>query len=147
MLYTPEASTKPTSSLLFRLHQLTKNPTTSERPKRIVTLVWPALSIETLSTGGPPMWRVAAGMPHSFVATSWIVSMAPWRLARAVSESVRTRHVWRSSGSSGSGSPVADFGGAPMIAPVRRSIASSRSRLSGSAIIKSTARGPVWADL
>ncbi|MFM8891307.1 MAG: hypothetical protein ACKOTB_06725, partial [Planctomycetia bacterium] len=70
-----------------------------------MTLVWPALSIETLSTGGPPMWRVFAGIPHSSTATFSIVSIAPWRLARAVSESVRTRQVWRVSWSSSVGSP------------------------------------------
>ena len=39
MLYTPEAITKPTSSLLRSESQLTMKPTTRESPKRIVTLL------------------------------------------------------------------------------------------------------------
>jgi hypothetical protein len=131
--------------LLFRLHQLTKKPTTSDSPKRIVTLVWPALSMETLSTGGPPMWNEASGMPHSRPATSLIRSIAPWRLARAVSARVRTRQVCRACRSSAGELASTPPGGGPIRAPVSREIASSRSRLRGSWVICSTARGPVWA--
>ena len=134
-----------TSVLLFRLHQLTKKPTTSDRPKRIVTLVWPALSMETLSTGGPPMWKEASGMPHSRAATSLIMSIAPWRLARAVSARVRTRQVCRASRSSPGELATTPVGGGPIMAPVSLEIASVRSRFRGSWVIRSTALGPVWA--
>ena len=82
-----------TSVQLRRLHQLTMKPTTSDSPKRIVTLLCPALSIATLSTGGPPMWRSFSGIAHSSTAVLRMKSIAPWRFARAASESVSTRLV------------------------------------------------------
>ena len=131
----------------MRLNQLTKKPTTSDRPNRIVTLVWPALSIDTLSTGGPPRWMALSGMPHSVVATFRISSIAPWRFARATSARVSTRQVFRWSRSSAAEPASTPGGGGPIRAPVSRENDSSRSRFRGSWPIRSTARGPVWAVL
>ena len=89
------------------------------------------------------MCSEGSGIPHSSVATFLMMSIAAWRLARAVSASVSTKHVCRLSGLSAGEPAFTPGAGGPIRAPVSLEIASSRSKFRGSEVIRSMALGPV----